>query len=516
MHNLRKVFNLTTFRTNQLEAITGALEGRDVFVLMPTGGGKSLCFQLPAICMSGKTKGVSVVVSPLLALMKDQVDSLVNKQIDALLSNSETTGEDWQRLVKSDRKPKLWYVTPEKLRDSPKVNEIMSILHRDGQLARFIVDEAHCISTWGQDFRDAYTALGTLRDKYPSVPIMALTATANKRTVADIITQLKLKDHAFFTQSFNRTNLKYTVQRKKSNGINDIISFIESRHHGEGGVIYCNSRQTCETVAQNLRDKGLSAAHFHAGMLTQEKDQTVRDWQSGTTSIIVATIAFGMGIDKANVRFVIHRDMPKSLSGYYQETGRAGRDGKPADCLMFFSASDLSKLIHQIKKTEGATPESIQRQENAVREVYQFCENTSECRRVQILQHFDEKFTKAQCGRGCDTCEDGRETVSENVTTYAHDTLKLVQVLVTERGDKITLPQLRAILAGANTADIRSRQYDMLPQHGLCSKLPKELVELMLNRLMLLEVFENISVINRSGFHNDYLRVCWLFRTLYR
>ncbi|KAF8906041.1 P-loop containing nucleoside triphosphate hydrolase protein [Gymnopilus junonius] len=508
---LRNVFRLTEFRPNQLEAITAALGGRDVFVLMPTGGGKSLCFQLPGVCASGKTQGVTVVVSPLLALMKDQVDSLIKKQVNALLSNAETVGEDWQLLVRNERKPKLWYVTPEKLRDSPKVNEILSILYREKKLARFVIDEAHCISTWGQDFRDAYTSLGSLREKYPSVPIMALTATANKRTVKDIVTQLKLKDQASFSQSFNRPNLKYLVQRKKPDSpIIEIVEFIQTKHRGEGGVIYCNTRAKCESVAEVLRSKGLSAAHFHAGMSTQEKDHTVCSWQNGTTLIIVATIAFGMGIDKPDVRFVIHHDMPKSMSGYYQETGRAGRDGKPADCLMFFSGVDLKRLIFQIQNGDDTTPESVQRQINAAREVIQFAENTSECRRVQILRHFDEKFAKAECARGCDTCEDGRETVSKDVTEYAQVALRLVQFL-NSRKENITLQQLKGILRGANTVEIRAKQHDKLPQYAYCESLPKELIELMLNRLLSFDMLMNVPVKNRSGFHNDYLEASKLF-----
>ncbi|KAF8163089.1 hypothetical protein B0H34DRAFT_694087 [Crassisporium funariophilum] len=507
MRRLRETFGLTSFRKNQLEAITAAMEGKDVFVLMPTGGGKSLCYQLPAICTTGKTTGVTVVVSPLLALMKDQVNSLLRKNIDALLSNAETVGEDWQRLMVHDKKPNLWYITPEKLKDSPKVNQILSQLHSAGQLARFVIDEAHCISTWGQDFREAYQFLGSLRDRYDTVPIMALTATANQRTVADILSQLRLKNLASFTQSFNRTNLKYIVQKKKGNMVNEIFSFIQTKHRNEAGIIYCNSRARCESVAKELRKRGINAAHFHAGMETAVKDQTVLDWQSGDVPIIVATIAFGMGIDKADVRFVIHHDMPKSLSGYYQETGRAGRDGKPAECILYYAYQDLHNLISQIRRDEKATAEALKRQESTARDVYQFCDNISECRRVQLLQHFDEKFDKSQCARGCDTCEEDRETVLMDVTDHARNSIQVVQTLVSERREKMTVNQLTSILRGANLADIRNKQHDKLGEFGSCAKMPKELLELTLQRLLYLEVLVKVSVKNGGGFHTEYLEL---------
>ncbi|KAF8964093.1 P-loop containing nucleoside triphosphate hydrolase protein [Flammula alnicola] len=507
IRQLRSIFMLSEFRTNQLEAVTAALEGKDVFVLMPTGGGKSLCYQLPAICSTGKTKGVTIVVSPLLALMKDQVESLTNKNIDALLSNSETVG-DWQRLVVGNRKPSLWYLTPEKLRDNPKIDQILSKLYQGENLARFVIDEAHCISTWGQDFRDAYTALGSLRDKYPSVPIMALTATANQRTVADIITQLKLRpDRASFTQSFNRTNLNYIVRVKKGTPINEMVTFINTNHKGQAGVIYCTARHTCESVANTLRERGVNAAHFHAGMATAEKDQTVRDWQSGTVPVIVATIAFGMGIDKADVRYVIHYDMPKSLSGYYQETGRAGRDGKPADCLMFYSGSDLHKLRNQIRKTEGATEESMKRQETAVEEVFQFCRKTSVCRRVQILRHFDEDFDKKDCAENCDTCKNPSNTVPRDVTVHVRDIITLVRRLVHDDGEKVTFAQIGAILRGSNTAEVRKKQFNQLLEYGSCSTLSKDLLELIFDELLFLKLITKVATKNASGFHTEYLDV---------
>ncbi|KAF9557705.1 ATP-dependent DNA helicase [Agrocybe pediades] len=516
MQKLRDIFRLEAFRKNQLEAITAALEGKDVFILMPTGGGKSLCFQLPAVCEGGKTRGVTVVVSPLLALMKDQVDSLRRKKIDAHLSIQDTAAEDWPRLIQNSQKPRLWYLTPEKLRESNTVHSILGALKGSGHLARFVIDEAHCISTWGQEFREAYTTLGELRKRYPGIPIMALTATANQRTVADIVSQLHLSnDHVSLAQSFNRTNLKYVVRPKTKDLLGQICDFIQSYHRGQAGVIYCSTRATTEEVAKSLRSRGLQAAHFHAGVDTQLKEVTVNRWQSGTVPIIVATIAFGMGIDKPDVRFVVHYDMPKSISGYYQETGRAGRDGAPADCLLYYSFQDLKKAIRMINLNDEATKESKKKQEEAVREVYQYCQNDSECRRVQILHYFDEKFDKKDCKRGCDVCEADRETTSEDVTASAKATIQLVQLLVRERKERIPLGPLKAILRGSKSQEVRNKQHDQLPYHGVCAHMHVDLIDRMLEQLGLRNVIVNVRVKNGAGFHSDYLDVrgCVFFIT---
>lgn len=308
--NLRKIFGLQAFRKNQLEAITATMAGKDVFVLMPTGGGKSLCYQLPAVCHSGKTRGVTVVISPLKALMHDQVNSLRRKGIEAVLLMSDTSqsnaAQARQRLTGND-KPAMLYITPERLQISDFLRNILQKLYTRGQLARFVIDEAHCISTWGQDFREAvslfsccfgalmkpvipqYQSLHLIRVEYPDVPIMALTATANSNTVDDILQRLKLRDPAIFTQSFNRTNLNYEIVPKK--GVDEVARFIKSKHSNHSGVIYCLGRDKCEKVAKQLRDKGLSAKHYHALLEQEEKERTQGEWQSGDCRIIVATVS---------------------------------------------------------------------------------------------------------------------------------------------------------------------------------------------------------------------------------
>ncbi|KAF8185054.1 ATP-dependent DNA helicase [Mycena galopus ATCC 62051] len=508
-HHLRSTFGLKTFRHNQLPAINATMDGQDVFVLMPTGGGKSLCFQLPAVCLGGKTKGVTVVVSPLLALMRDQVDGLKKKNIDAVLLTSSTPEAEAREIrnrLNTKEKPTFLYLTPERLKISANTKTMLSHLYRSKELARFVIDEAHCISTWGQDFRDAYQNLHTLREDYPDVPIMALTATADRKTVDDILARLGLREPAVFTQSFNRTNLNYIVTPKRS--VDAMVSWIKESHRNQTGVIYRTGRDKCETLAQQLRQKGLKAAHFHAKMENEDKEKVQNDWKNGECHIIVATIAFGMGIDKANVRFVIHFDLPKNMDGYYQETGRAGRDQKPADCILYYAYRDLQPILRMIKDTKdpNTTPASIERQEQAVRAVVRYCENDSECRRTQILRHFGENFDEKDCHGQCNNCANKGLLVVEDFTKEAQTVLSLVQSL--QRGhENVTVDHCRNIFKGANLAPIREKRHDQHPAFGAGKDMPKELLELLFNKLLFHDALAEISVQTTSKWHQQYLKV---------
>src|ERR1044072_3704273 len=388
---LKQYFGYGAFRHQQEAIISHALSGKDALVLMPTGGGKSICYQLPALLMDG----VTIVVSPLIALMKDQVDALKQNGIPAAFLNStlspeEQNGVMWQ--LKAGQL-KLLYVAPERLIGEGRFVEFLQKL----KVALIAIDEAHCISQWGHDFRPEYLALGTLKTALPGVPVVALTATADKLTKDDIINKLQLSDYEIFEHSFNRPNIFYQVS-PKGHYIDQIIQYLNA-HKDDSGIVYCLSRNSTESLAEDLKDAGFNAAAYHAGLLKHERDQTQEAFLRDDIRIVVATIAFGMGIDKSNVRFVIHADVPKNIEGYYQETGRAGRDGLPSDVILFYSFADVTTLRGFCNIPDN--PRQTQILERKLDEMARFCTITT-CRRKYLLNYFGEEAPD-NCG-SCDVC----------------------------------------------------------------------------------------------------------------
>lgn len=509
---LRRRFHLRDFRHNQLEAINATLAGHDTFVLMPTGGGKSLCYQLPSIIHSGKTHGVTIVISPLLSLMQDQVDHLQKLKIQAFMINSEVSAEHKKLVFQSLRGPRpeqfiqLLYVTPEMISKSTAIITIFEDLHCRGKLARLVIDEAHCVSQWGHDFRPDYKNLGEIRRKFPGVPVMALTATATENVKVDTISNLSIEGCKTFTQSFNRPNLTYEV-RPKSKGIKlveAIAATINDHHSSQSGIIYCLARKTCETLAKQLKEKhGIRCTHYHAGMAAEERASVQKDWQRGKHRVIVATIAFGMGIDKPDVRFVIHHSLPKSLEGYYQETGRAGRDGQSSQCYLYYGYGDTSQLMRQINDGEGSW-EQKERQKLMLRNMIQYCENKTDCRRVQVLHYFNEHFGREDCNSGCDNC---RSDALFETKDFSHHAKVIISLVRRISGQDYTLLHCVDIYRGHKAKKITEAKHDKLPEFNAGSDLDRGDVERLFYHLVAEDALEEYNKTNGQGFASQYIKL---------
>lgn len=517
---MKERFHLRGFRPNQLEAINATLAGNDVFVLMPTGGGKSLCYQLPAIVTSGKTAGVTIVISPLLSLMEDQVEHLKKLHIQAVLINSESSPEERRHVMDGlrDSQPEkfiqLLYITPEMISKSQAIVSIFRDLYRRKKLARIVIDEAHCVSQWGHDFRPDYKELGNVRQDFKGVPVMALTATATENVKVDVIHNLDIPGCKVFTQSFNRPNLTYDV-RPKGKGkevLDGMAETIQTLYKNQSGIIYCLSRQTCEKIAKSLRDTyGIQAHHYHAKLESSVKKTIQKKWQTGEFHVIVATIAFGMGIDKPDVRFVFHHTIPKSLEGYYQETGRAGRDGKRSGCYLYYGYQDHTALKRMIDSSE-TKPEQKDRQHKMLRNVIQFCENKSDCRRVQVLNYFNESFQRENCNGSCDNCNSTSTFESRDLTRFAVAALQMVRALEKIEADKhdrkeLTLLHCVDVFRGIKGKRIVGRGHADAVHYGAGSELERGDVERLFRKLLNENALREHNIVNRKGFAIQYIHV---------
>ena len=443
---LRRHFGYNSFRENQEEIIRHILQGNDALVLMPTGGGKSICYQIPALTMSG----TAIIISPLISLMKDQVETLRANGIEAEALNS---GNDPSVDLVIRRKClqgtiKLLYISPEKL--LAELDYLLSHM----KISLFAIDEAHCISQWGHDFRPEYTQLGILREKFPNTPIMALTATADKITRQDIIQQLKLHEAREFISSFDRPNLSLSVKRgyKAAEKMHFIFNFIKARPF-EAGIIYCLSRKTTEKVAADLRKKGIQAAAYHAGLSNQERNQTQELFKNDQLLVVCATIAFGMGIDKSNVRWVIHYNMPKSIESFYQEIGRAWRDGAPADTILFYSLADIVQLS-EFARQSGQQDINMDK----LKRMQEYAESNV-CRRRILLNYFSEQ-TDHDCGN-CDICENPPQRFDG--TRYVQMALSAVK----RTDEQIRISTIVEILKGMRSPSVVRHQYDQLKTFGV-------------------------------------------------
>ncbi len=444
---LKKYWGYRTFLPHQKEIITSVLEGNDVLAVMATGGGKSLCYQLPALSLGGLT----LVISPLISLMKDQVDDLTARGIPAAAYNSSLQYRE-RAAIESGLKNnnlRLLFVSPERCLQ-PRFLDSLA-----GADVRLIaIDEAHCISEWGHDFRPEYRQLAVMKKQFPDIPLIALTATAIPQVRKDIRQQLGLAGAYEYIGSFNRRNLQYRVIPKK-NSLVTLAGYI-GQHRNDSGIVYCLSKKETEELAEDLRKRGYNALAYHAGLSKPVREKVQDDFIHDNVNIICATVAFGMGIDKPDIRYVIHYDIPKSIESYYQETGRAGRDGLPGECLLFFSRSDVNRvraLLESDASDERHNPMAIRK----LRDMTDYCESTT-CRRRYLLNYFGEEYPEKNCG-SCDNCDNPQEQVDST------ETARTIIGCVRELPSHFGIELITDVLTGAKSAKIRSYQLDKLPSY---------------------------------------------------
>ncbi len=457
MEALKRYFGFASFKPLQAEIVADVLAGHDVFALLPTGGGKSLCYQLPALL----TPGLTVVVSPLVALMKDQVDALQTAGIGATFLNSSLSPSDarWRIDGLERGEYKLLYVAPERL----MLPDFLIELGR-WNVCRFAIDEAHCISEWGHDFRPEYRRLAEVRERFRAAPFLAFTATATQRVRDDIVAGLRLRAPKCYIASFNRPNLTYRVL-PKDRALESLVAWLRARPR-ESGIVYAQSRTSTERLAERLGAAGISALPYHAGLDSQTRARHQNRFIRDEVSVICATIAFGMGIDKSNVRFVVHYDVPKSIEGYYQETGRAGRDGLPAECVLYFSYADIAKLEHFVT---AAGPGEQARTHAQLEQIKRYA-YTSACRRRELLAYFHERFDGPNCG-ACDNCLAPRP--EREVTVSAQKLLACVYRIREASGYRVGITHVIDVLLGTQTDKVWRFGHDRLSTFGIGSDLDR-------------------------------------------
>ena len=465
MHVLGEVFGYDSFRGPQEAIVDHVVRGGDALVLMPTGGGKSLCYQIPAIVRQQAGHGVTVVISPLIALMHDQVGALHEAGVSAAFLNSTQSFDESSQLEKQLLRNELTllYAAPERI-NTPRMKGLLASLHERGLLSLFAIDEAHCVSQWGHDFRPEYRSLSLLHETFPDVPRMALTATADALTRQDMIERLKLEDARQFVSSFDRPNIRYTIV-EKTDPTPQLLRFIETEHEGEAGIVYCQSRKRVEEIAERLQDAGLKALAYHAGLDSGLRQQRQDRFLREDGIVMVATIAFGMGIDKPDVRFVAHLDMPKNIEGYYQETGRAGRDGQSADAWMVYGLQDVVNQRRMIDTSEAASEDFKQVMRGKLDALLTLAEDTR-CRRVSLLGYFGED--SQPCGN-CDNCLN--PPAVWDATEAARKMLSCIYRVQQASGISFGAGHIMDILRGKATEKMTQYGHDKLSTFGIGADL---------------------------------------------
>ncbi|GAC1408599.1 MAG: ATP-dependent DNA helicase RecQ [Candidatus Velthaea sp.] len=454
---LKHHFGFSDFRPLQEEIVEDVLAGRDVFALLPTGGGKSLCFQLPALL----SEGLTVVISPLIALMKDQVDGLTTAGVEATYLNSSLEYDEVRERMRDldAGRYKLLYVAPERLMVAGFASDLVR-----WNVARFAVDEAHCISEWGHDFRPEYRRIAELRARFPDLPFVALTATATDRVRDDIIERLALRAPRVYVASFNRPNLTYRVTNK-TRAAESLVAWLKARPD-DAGIVYTQSRASAESLAEKLSGAGISALPYHAGLDPRKRSLHQEKFLRDDVRVICATVAFGMGINKSNVRFVVHFDMPKNVEGYYQETGRAGRDGLPADCLLYFSHADVNKFERFITEKPAAEQAVARTQlERMTRYAY-----ANGCRRRELLAYFGETWAQENCG-ACDNCLEPRPAF--DATVPAQKMLSCIYRIRESNGGEFGITHIIDVLLGSYNEKIERWSHQNLSTYGIGKELDR-------------------------------------------